>query len=265
MSELDAIALGDESEVIEEQQHAENVTKINEPAAESAPAEAETSAEVDKTAELQKTLAEKAYKEREARRRANELEKRLEELEAKQNQPVFDGTVPPLPDQYDDDYEVKVKAHVDALNRKAQADAYQNHLREQQAQEQRKREREEIERNQKRNAEFTQNAQALGIDQQKLAQAAQTVVNYGITSDIEDAIMNDKDGALVLMHLASNPLELSDLIDSDPISKGMILAEVKSKAQSLKPKTSSAPPPPTTLSGRGAPPAQRGPKGATFE
>ena len=262
MSELEATEVIDDQAVVETE---EQVDLQEESTADSAPAETEAKAEVkDESEELRKTIAEKAYKEREARRRADDLERRLKELESKQS-PEFDGVVPSMPDPFDDDFESKVKAREEALQRKAHADAIAMQQREAEAEAQRKREREEFERQQKLQADFKKNASDLGVDQQSLADAAQAVVNYGVTPDIENAILSDANGPLILQYLAANPLELSDLIEANPLKAGMLLADVKSKSLSLKPKPSSAPPPPQALDGRGAPQKERGPKGATFE
>lgn len=262
MSELEATEVIDDQVVVETE---EQVDLQEESIADSAPAETEAKAEVkDESEELRKTIAEKAYKEREARRRADDLERRLKELESKQN-PEFDGVVPSMPDPFDDDFDSKVRAREEALQRKARADAIAMQQREAEAEAQRKREREEFEQQQKLQADFKKNASDLGVDQQSLADAAQAVINYGVTPDIENAILSDANGPLMLQYLAANPLELSDLIEANPLRAGMLLADVKSKSLSLKPKLSSAPPPPQALDGRGAPQKERGPKGATFE
>ena len=226
------------------------------------------STEVEKTKneseDLRKVIAEKAFKEREARRRADDLEKKVRELEAKQN-PEFDGVIPPKPDPFDEDFDQKMTAREDALQRKARADFMAIQQKEAEAEAQRKREREEFEKAQALQAEFRRNAGELGVDQDVLVKSAQTVIDYGVTPDIENAILSDKDGPLMLQYLAANPLELADLIEANPLRAGMLLADVKSKSLKLKPKPSSAPPPAEIIEGRGAPKKERGPKGATFE
>jgi hypothetical protein len=239
--------------------------QAEESAAESAPAQTEAQAEVkDETQELRKTIAEKAFKEREARRRADDLEKRLKELEA-QNKPEFDGAVPSMPDPFDDDFEQKIRAREEALQKKAKAEAFSIQQKEIDAEAQRKREREEFEQTQKLQSDFRKNAATLGVDNDSLTQSAQTVINYGVTPEIENAILSDKEGPLMLQYLAANPMDLADLIEAAPLRAGMLLAEVKNKSLSLKRKPSSAPPPPASIEGRGVTKRDRGPKGATFE
>lgn len=258
MSELEA-AIELDNDI---QQEAE---QVEESAADLASAEAEAQAEAkDETQELKRAVADKAFKEREARRRADDLEKRLKELEAKTT-PEFDGAVPPMPDPFDDDFEQKVRAREEALQKKARADAFSTQKREVEAEAQRKREREEFEQTQKLQADFRKNAASLGVDNDTLAQSAQTVIGYGVTPDIENAILSDKDGPLMLQYLAANPMDLADLMEANPLRAGMLLADVKNKSLSLKPKPSSAPPPPASIEGRGASKRERGPSGATFE
>ena len=69
----------------------------------------------------------------------------------------------------------------------------------------------------------------------------------------------------MVQHLAANPLELHDIISASPVMAGAMLSEVRSKAQALKPKATSAPDPSPDIRGRGVPDVERGPKGATFE
>lgn len=259
MSELEATEVVESPEV--EAVEAEEQADLS--VVESAPTEVEQSTE-NEAEVLRKQIAEKAFKERQSRRRAEELEERLKKLEADKT-PKFDGVIPPMPDAFDDDFEQKIKAREDAVARKAQADYDAMRNRELEAETQRKRERDELENQQKLQAEFRQNATSLGVDQEVLANAARTVIEYGITPDIENAIMADKEGALMLQHLASNPLVLSDLVDANPLKAGMMLAEIKSKSLSLKPKPSSAPDPATIIKGRGAALSNRDNDGTTYE
>ena len=265
MSELAAAEVINDTEVIETDGQVEDSTADSAPAAVE---ETEEVSELDKLraekAEAQKAVAEKAFKEREARRRADDLESRLKELEAKNNT-NFDGVIPEKPDQWDEDFDQKMVAREEALKRQARAEYAAAQQREAEAEAQRKRERDEYEQSQKVQAEFKKNASELGVDQDVLARAAQSVIDYGVTPEIEDVILKDKHGALMLQHLAANPLDLSDLIEADQLSAGMLLAEVKQKSLSLKPKPSNAPPPPDSLDGRGVPSKDRGPSGATFE
>lgn len=221
--------------------------------------------EVEGPEGFKKAINKQHFKMREQQRRADAAEKRLKELEDRQKPSVTVSDVPPMPDQFDDDFERRYKQREEILQRNAAAQALEINRKEQQAISQRDRERREFEESQKVQSQFKENATKLGVDQKALSQAARVVIEYGITPELEHSIMNDPDGSLILMHLAANPLELSDVIESDPITAGRLLERVKAKAGSLKPKPSLAPDPPSNLGGRSAPQKERGPKGAKYE
>jgi hypothetical protein len=233
------------------------------------PAEGEQSTENGKEAlseGAQKAINKQHFKYREEQRKRLELEERLKALEAKQApQEVGDVTIPPIPDSWDENFEDKIRQREEAIQRKAAIDARQQASADQEAISQREQQRQELERSQKLNDQFTENAKTLGVSQQSLDVAQQTVIDYGITPELATALISDADGPLMVQHLAANPLELHDLVHASPLTAGMMLAEVKAKAAALKPKSSEAPDPATTLNGKGAPVKERGPKGATFE
>lgn len=114
---------------------------------------------------------------------------------------------------------------------------------------------------------YTDSAKKHGIDAQELQQAANAVQSYGMTEDLSLAILGDADGPLLTKYLAANPQEVSTLVNMNPYAAGSYLANLKSKAAILKPKTSSTPKPSTDISGSGGEPDRDSPliKGATFE
>jgi hypothetical protein len=213
----------------------------------------------------QKAINKQHFKYREEQRKRLELEERLKELESKQEVSTAPGEIPPIPDSWDENYEQKIRQREEAIQRKAAFDAQEQLRADQAAITQREQQRQELERSQKLQEQFSANANKLGVNPESLQKAQEVVVSYGITPDLATALIEDSDGPLMVQHLAANPLELDALIHAPPISAGLKLAEIKAKASALKPKPSSAPTPPTTLKGRGAPEKQRGPEGATFE
>lgn len=214
---------------------------------------------------VQKAINKQHRKFREEQRRANDLQKRLESLEAKQ-EPVLTATdIPPIPDSWDENYEAKIKERDEAILRKAKNDALLQQQSEFAEREKQEQQRKELETAQKRNDQFLENAKKLGVDNQALISAQQSVIDYGVTPELATALIEDSDGPLMVQHLAANPLELYDLVTANPIVAGLKLAEVKQKAAALRPKPTSAPTPATTLDGRGVPPKERGPEGATYK
>ena len=226
----------------------------------------EATAEEPLSDKAQKAINKQHFKFREEQRRADALEKRLQDLEAKQQQSTqSDITVPPMPDTWDDNFEAKVKAREEALTLQAQRNAQQQ-LQEEQAQFQRQQqELAEQQRVQELANSFNQNATRLGVDSNTLAEAQNALVSYGVTRDIANALLADEAGPLMVQYMAANPLEMGQLINASPLQQGMMLSDIKAKAGQLKPKTTSAPPPPTQGGGTSTGPREKGPKGAIYE
>jgi len=266
MSELQQEA---EQETVEEPQEADL-------APDSPPSEGEEKAEKQDSEELipkseadqiaQKAINKQHRKYREEQRKREELEKRLKDLE-QQSQTLNNVDIPPIPDSWDENYEDKVKARDAAILQKAKIEASQQLQAEREANEQRAREAEELKQSQQRNDKFLENARKLGVSQEALNEAQDIVISYGVGDmpGLAAALVDDPDGPVMVQYLASNLLELNEIVNADPVLAGIKLANVKVKAAALKPKPTAAPDPATSLDGRGAPEKQRGPKGATYE
>jgi hypothetical protein len=227
--------------------------------------EGEQKQEEDSQELAQKAINKQHRKYREEQRRANDLQKRLEDLEAKQKPDLSVSDIPPIPDSWDENYEGKIKERDEAILRKAKNDALLQQQSEFAEREKQEKQRIELESAQKRNDQFLENAKKLGVDNKSLMDAQKAVIDYGVTPGIADVLLDDPEGALMLQHLAANPLELYDIVNASPELAGFKMAEVKQKAAALRPKPTSAPDPATTLDGRGVPPKERGPQGAIFE
>lgn len=206
---------------------------------------------------VQRAINKQHRKFREEERKRLALEKELEEarkqLEAKSTT-VEDVEIPPIPDPWDDDFDLKVKAREEAIQRKAQAD-YQRQLAEDQAfrtqQEQElKRQRE----TQEKLETYAKRAAEQGIKEQDLIAAANRVADAGVQPDVANFLLTDSDGPAITAYLADdgNIMELYELAEMNPVAAGMKLNEIRAKAIAMKPKASSAPPPPETINGRGA-------------
>jgi len=112
---------------------------------------------------------------------------------------------------------------------------------------------------------FLENSKKLGVKHDALMEAQNAVVSYGVTPELAQVLLKDSMGALMVQHLAANPLDLHDIVSATPMEAGLLLAEVKTKVALLKPKSSSAPSPATILKGGAVPAKQRGLPGATYE
>ena len=193
---------------------------------------------------FKKAINKQHFKFREEQRRNQELQKRIEELEAKTKPQIEESKdIPPIPDSFDDDYEVKIRQREEAIRLNAQAEALRNAQEAERIQKERDRQRQELERSEQLNSEFVQRASDLGVNPQALASAQNAVIQYGITPELADTLLKDDLGPLMVQYLEANPLELSDIVNSSPMQAGLLLAEVKSKSAGLKPKTETDAPP----------------------
>ena len=268
MSEQETDQVTDNNLGDEDQQQSLELTTPDDASPTASDSEDNHEQKIEFTPEQQKVVndiaAKKAYEAREAKRRAEEAEKRIAELEAKlprEQEPV----VPELPDPYDDDYEAKIAQRDEALRLKAQYDA-QALIREQEAQRQaQERQRQEQEELYKAVESYTDRAKKLGISESELQAAGNLVSQYGINDQITQHILGDEQGPIITKYLSQNPTAM-DTINSLPPIKAAIYIEtqLKPEAMKLKPQTTTAPEPVETLAGAGIS-EKRGPKGATFE
>ena len=234
----------------------------------SSPVEGEenTEAEADNSGHI-KAINKQHRKFRDEERRANALQQELDDLKSKQA-PVLPAepiTIPALPDSWDENYEQKMQQRDDAIRQNASAQAAKSQREQANAITQQQTQREEVRRTQELQDTFTGNAKKLGVSDQALQQAQDTVVGYGISPEIATAVLQDSDGPLILQHLAANPMELYDLTTGNQFEAGQKWASIKSKSAALKPSKTNAPAPATKVSGSGSPPVKAGPKGATYE
>ena len=167
----------------------------------------------------------------------------------RERQAVQVGEIPPMPDSFDDDFDVKVKQRDDAIiaqaNFNAQNNAYlqQQQLSQQQAAQVAQQQQAELANS------FTANAKKTGATDEEFNAVVSTLNNGGMTGDIGNAIMSDPDGYFIAKHLAANPQEAHELNTMNPILAGAKFAELKQKASALRPKTSNTPAPVDSLQG----------------
>jgi hypothetical protein len=213
---------------------------------------------------LQEVIDRQTRKWREEQRRAQALEQELQQVRA-QLPETRAPEIPPLPDPYDDDFEAKARARDQAILARAQYDAQQRYIAEQESQRRAMAAQQEQAAVVQAMQTYTQRANEAGISSQDLQAAANTVSAYGMSDQIVRYILNDEHGPQIAMHLASHPQELIAMGQMDPTRAAVHIATQISP--NLKPagKKSTAPPPPDTLGGGGAPPREDGPEGATYE
>jgi len=219
-------------------------------------------------AEAQKILdteiAKRVKAQREAERRAQELERQLAQLQEAQRptRPV----VPDLPDPYqvtEEEYRNAVQARDKALQEAAIFDAQQKYL---------ERQRQELEQQEKQRklnelldmrTKYIERAKNAGIDPVVL-EGAGAVVGSEMPW-IQEFVLADKYGPQVVQYLAANPEERAKLNAMSPEQRAYYLgATVRNKAAaSVKPKVSGAPAP-VSKPNRAAVAESLGPPGAKY-
>lgn len=178
---------------------------------------------------------------------AEALRKELEELRTKD----IDLSIPPVPDQYSDNYDEQVRARDEAIQRKAAYDAQvkQNEAATARNAEQAK--NDQLEADRQKVQAFDSNVVQLGLNTVDVRKAADSVMEYGISEALEDVVLEDPDGPLLVTYLAENPVELETLNSMSAYQLFNHVSELKQKASILRPQTSKAPPPPEILDGGG--------------
>lgn len=182
--------------------------------------------------------------------RAEKAEKELADLRAGQAA----HEVPPPPDPHSDTYAADIATRDDAIRQQADHDAAVKKAEDDQLREKEASAAHTQELQRERVTQFDANMLTLGLDPVGTKAAADTIIEYGIDRNLEDFILEDPDGPLLVTYLAKNPVELDQLKGLSAYQLSHRLNdEIRAKASLLKPKTSNAPPPPTTVTGGGVP------------
>lgn len=209
--------------------------------------------------EAMKRKTERLYKEKQ---RAEELERKVQELQSKIPQDQR-PEVPPVPNMYDPQYEQKLRAREDALRKQVEWDAREQQRTAALVQRQQEMEYQQAMVMQERVNTYAQRAQAAGIKPETLQQAGAFVGSIIQNPEIVSHILEDDAGPSITMYLGRNPQEAEAVAQMSPTKAAIYLeTKVKPKATNRK---SPPPPPPTTLRGKGAAEEEDGPPGARYE
>lgn len=180
---------------------------------------------------------------REEQRRADELQKKLDDLSAQQGI----GQPPQLleaPDPFDENYEEKLKAYSESVAANARYEAQQAQLQQQQQATQQQQELQRQQEVQKTVESYVNNAKELGISQAELMEHGNNVGNYAINEDVQLMIASDPEGPLITKYLSQNAAECANIANMSPVlAAHHVLTTVKSKAAMLRPKQTNTPPP----------------------
>ncbi len=198
-----------------------------------------------------------------AEERTSTVEKELEELRGKQAEVV----IPPVPDRYSDTFDADIQTRDAAIKEQADQDAEQTRLADERKTKDEARITKEQAADDEKVAAFDSRMVAHGLIPAETKKAANAVIDAGISESFKELLLTDPDGPLLVTYLDQNPVELEEMISMD-LSQlvNHLNGDVRQKASLLKPQTSNAPNPPTTIKGGGAPEQQEDwEKGAHYE
>lgn len=215
-------------------------------------------------------IAKKVAKQREAERKAEEIERKFQEAQAKlaKYETPIRPDIPPPPDRYDFNSDSEFQQaiqHRDALIARATAfdvqanwERQQEQFRQQQAQAEQQRKMQELVES------YSSKADKLGIAAAELQAAGQQVAQYGIPERIAARILRDERGPEVTVYLSRNLAELDTLANMEPEDAAVYIETViKPKSRRNPPKLPTEPAEP--IKGAGVPEGKRGPPNTTYE
>ena len=246
--------------IIANDDHVEN-EEINQEVSETAEGGAELAAAQEEQPEkiddgVQKAINKQHAKYREEERKRIEIEKKLEDANSRLEKfeaEKGDVIIPDAPDPYDEDYDAQLKVRDEAIMRKATQDAQQQSVIAQQDAQREVAQKAEQERFTAIIQGYNEQTVKLGLSPDEVRVAGDKVVEYGISVDVAEFILQQEDGPLITKYLADNPVVLDDLRHMPPIQAALkINSEIKAAASTLKPQASTTPDPAETLTGRGA-------------
>jgi len=209
-----------------------------------------------------KRINQKHFELMEEKRAREALEAEVIALKAKIPE-IQKPVIPPLPDPYDDDFDVKMSQRDEAIKRVAAYEA-QEEINQARLQEQHRLRQEGLNKSLVESVKtYSDRARTLNISENELKVAGQTVAAYGIHDSVAEFILQDEKGPAITAHLARNPEMLDAISKLNPIHAALYIANnVKPKLLSAK---TELPEPAETLGGGGVSKRERGPKGAKYE
>lgn len=213
-------------------------------------------------------IADKVRKQREAERKAEKLERELNDMRSKMPEQTR-PEIPPLPDAYaldEKEYKAKMLQREEAIRKQVAYDSRQEAYERQAEQARQAADSAKAEATAKKAQSYTQRAVQLGMTPEELQVAGNAVGQFGIDDALVELILEDDQGPLITKYLSKNIADLEALQGMSPARAAVMIAtSIKQKASALKPKVNPAPDPVESPRQSGSTQRQRGPKGATFE
>lgn len=217
---------------------------------------------------VEKRINKLTFEKYEERRKREELEERLRQIEEeaeKQRASQSDIQIPEVPDIYDDDYDTKLKAREEALAKAAAEKAKKDFLKEQQQKEFHAKAQAENSRINKQVDEMYANASKYGISREELDDADRTVSQFLNNQDLAKFILAQKDSALIVKYLASSPIEMEKIRGMDALNASVHIAtKIIPETDKLKPGVTKTPDP-IDIPEKSGSPRDKFLEGVTFE
>lgn len=197
------------------------------------------------------------------KRRGDRLETELAEANAK-IPTALRPNIPPMPDQYDDNFDELMATRDKAIADGAAFDASAEHSAQATRDREQQQQNDQLGQLQTKVDSYAKRAGDLGISADALRIAGGAVKAHGIDPELAMHIIGDDMGPAITKHLADNPQVLDQVAEMSPMQAAIFIETNVKPSLSGKPSTN-APLPAQTIKGGGAPPSERGPEGATFE
>lgn len=190
---------------------------------------------------INKAIREKYEEKRKREKIEHELQQARQKLE-QYDKKIVD--IPDMPDAFDPNFDEKIKQRDEALKEQARIEAKkvieQEHL-ENQMRQQAQKDRDTI--NGYVQNMFS-NAQKIGINEDELRQADDTVAGFIKDAGLATFILSQNDAPLIIHHLANNLSELENISRMNPIEAAAYIAtSVTSSAKKYRPNIPTTPDP----------------------
>jgi multidrug efflux pump subunit AcrA (membrane-fusion protein) len=208
---------------------------------------------------LNDVINKKVAKTREVERKNAELERQLQEAQAKipvEARPVL----PELPDPYDDRYNDILRKREEVLveqarfdERAANQERQQQEILQQQAREQERKIVDMV-------TTYSGRAEELGMTPEQSQESMGKIANLGMHPDLLTHIVLDKKGPAINQHLLSNPMAVEEM-QGMTVAQAAVHIETVIKPSLPSKKTTNTPPPPKDFDGGGSPPSDGLPQG----
>lgn len=211
--------------------------------------------ESDYSEGAKKAINKKHWEAKEAQRETVALQAKYDALKASQEPTGTAPIVPELPDielLSNEEFKEQMKARDNALTQQADFNAAQNYQTKQaQIQQDEALKQQQTDATNLRQT-YANKATERGFDADEVLRAATDIANYGVSDAVADMLLNVDDGPDMTLYLRQNP-EILTALQSMPVHQQIAHMSnvVRINAESLKPKTNDAPPPPTDIQAGG--------------